>query len=107
MIGIAALAIASCAKHDFETMTQAQIDKANYDAKFVAAFGLSFPLPREAGDRRKAPTVGRFPTLPPLRSFAEDDKRSPRRAGTSGSYGVGRGAEVRRNCFGDGGKKRA
>lgn len=39
MIGIAALAIASCAKHDFETMTQAQIDKANYDAKFVAAFG--------------------------------------------------------------------
>ena len=39
MIGFAAVAFASCAKHDFETMSQAQIDKANYDAKFVAAFG--------------------------------------------------------------------
>ncbi|MBE6259453.1 MAG: hypothetical protein E7107_01325 [Prevotella sp.] len=39
MIGLAALAFASCAKHDFETMTQEQIVKAEYDAKFVAAFG--------------------------------------------------------------------
>lgn len=39
MIGLAALAIASCAKHDFETMTQEQIIKAEYDAKFVAHFG--------------------------------------------------------------------
>lgn len=39
MIGLAALAFASCAKHDFETMTQEQIVKAEYDAKFVAQFG--------------------------------------------------------------------
>jgi len=39
MIGLAALAFASCAKHDFETMTQEQIVKAEYEAKFVAAFG--------------------------------------------------------------------
>ena len=38
MIGLAALAFASCAKHDFETMTQEQIVKAEYDAKFVAHF---------------------------------------------------------------------
>lgn len=38
MIGFAALAFASCAKHDFETMTQEQIVKAEYDAKFVAHF---------------------------------------------------------------------
>ena len=38
MIGLAALAFASCAKHDFETMTQEQIVKAEYDAKFVDHF---------------------------------------------------------------------
>ena len=38
MIVLAALAFASCAKHDFETMTQEQIVKAEYDAKFVAHF---------------------------------------------------------------------
>ncbi len=39
MIGFAAVAFAACSNHDFETLTQAQIDKANYDTKFIAAFG--------------------------------------------------------------------
>lgn len=39
MIGLAALAFASCAKHDFETMTQEQIVKAEYKANFVQQFG--------------------------------------------------------------------
>ena len=39
MIGLAALAFASCAKHDFETMTQEQIDKAKYDQVFIQTFG--------------------------------------------------------------------
>lgn len=39
MIGFAAIAFASCSNHDFETMTQEQIVKAEYDAKFVAHFG--------------------------------------------------------------------
>lgn len=39
MIGFAAIAFASCSNHDFETMTQEQIIKAEYDAKFIATFG--------------------------------------------------------------------
>lgn len=39
MIGFAAIAFASCSNHDFETMTQEQIVKAEYDAKFIATFG--------------------------------------------------------------------
>ena len=39
MIGFAALAFAGCANHDFEPMTQQEIVKAEYDAKFVADFG--------------------------------------------------------------------
>jgi len=35
MIGLAALAFASCSKHDFETMSQEQIDKAKYNEVFV------------------------------------------------------------------------
>ena len=38
MIGFAALAFAGCANHDFEPMTQQEIVKAEYDAKFVAHF---------------------------------------------------------------------
>lgn len=43
MIGLAALAFASCAKHDFETMTQEQIDKAKYDQVFIQTFGQPDP----------------------------------------------------------------
>jgi len=39
MIGFAAIAFASCSNHDFETMSQEQIVKAEYDAKFIATFG--------------------------------------------------------------------
>ncbi len=39
MIGFAAIAFASCSNHDFETMTQEQIIKAEYKAKFVNEFG--------------------------------------------------------------------
>lgn len=39
MFGLAALAIASCAKHDFETYSPEQVIKAEYDAKFVSEFG--------------------------------------------------------------------
>ena len=39
MMGFAAIAIASCMNHDFETYTPEQAVKAEYDAKFVAEFG--------------------------------------------------------------------
>jgi len=40
MIGfVAAVAFSSCSKHDFETMSQEEIVKAEYDAKFIAEFG--------------------------------------------------------------------
>ena len=39
MIGFAALAFASCANHDFETTTQADIDKAKYDQAFMSYIG--------------------------------------------------------------------
>ena len=39
MIGLAALAFASCSNHDIETMSQEQIIKAQYEANFVAQFG--------------------------------------------------------------------
>lgn len=39
MIGFAAIAFASCSNHDFETMSQEEIVKAEYDAKFIATFG--------------------------------------------------------------------
>lgn len=43
MIGFAAIAFASCSNHDFETMSQEQIDKAKYDQKFVETFGTPDP----------------------------------------------------------------
>ena len=44
MIGfVAAVAFTSCSKHDFETMSQEQIDKAKYDQKFVETFGTPDP----------------------------------------------------------------
>lgn len=44
MIGfVAAVAFSSCSKHDFETMSQEQIDKAKYDQKFVETFGTPDP----------------------------------------------------------------
>ena len=39
MIGFAAVAFAACSNHDFETFTQAQIDKAKYDEAFVNYLG--------------------------------------------------------------------
>ena len=39
MTGIAVLAFASCTTHDFETMSQEQFVKAEYEAKFIAEFG--------------------------------------------------------------------
>ena len=39
MIGFAAIAMASCTNHDFETFTQAQIDKAKYDEAFINYLG--------------------------------------------------------------------
>ena len=39
MIGFAAIAFASCSKNDFAPATQADIDKAKYDQKFVETFG--------------------------------------------------------------------
>ena len=39
MIGFAAVTFAACSNHDFETFTQAQIDKAKYDEAFVNYLG--------------------------------------------------------------------
>ena len=39
MFGLAALAFASCSRNDFTPATQAEIDKAKYDQKFVETFG--------------------------------------------------------------------
>ena len=39
MIGFAAVAFAACSNHDFETTTQADIDKAKYDQAFISYIG--------------------------------------------------------------------
>lgn len=39
MFGVAALALASCNSHDFETYSQSQVDKAKYDYAFIQYIG--------------------------------------------------------------------
>ena len=80
MIGLAALAFASCSNHDIETMSQEQIIKAQYEANFVAQFGQ--PASNQdwgfgSGTHAAAPAFGFTRAVPGITFPTFSDSKCP------------------------------
>lgn len=81
MIGfVAAVAFSSCSKHDFETMSQEQIIKAQYEANFVAQFGQ--PASNQdwgfgSGTHAAAPAFGFTRAVPGITFPTFSDSKCP------------------------------